>query len=347
VVLEWAEYQAELEAALQAETSPYQAVCAPGHIWLPGLIAKGQLAAFEPLLDKLPDNVQQAYNTGDWMPSVAAEARFDGKTYLLPIFTDGHLLFFNKAYVDLADGATVSPLALDALASEARLPAGAHALALKAHPSEIFLDWLPYLWAAGGEVIDANGLPGFAGPAGIEALEYYVSLKRFCPPQTDGYGNGEIAAALSEGRVALAASWGGQAAVIFSGKANLGVALFPHPWNTTWGVSLPANQSEAAQLSMLERLIPACGQDLDHEVTRIAGSPVRLSSYSAEECARYPWLAAQHEMLGKAKNLPSDPRLGGFLGDLYGAVFKAFTGQMTPEKALKQVEAKAARILIT
>ena len=345
IILPWAEYQATLDAALQAEISPYQAVCVPGHIWLPGLIDKGQLAAFDPLLEKLPDHVQLAYNAGVLMPNVAAETRINGQTYLLPLFTDGHLLFFNKEFIDLTDGATVSPLSLDALASTLRLPVGMHALALKAHPSEIFLDWLPYLWEAGGEIIDQNGGPGFAGLDGIGALEYYVSLKRFCPPQTGSYGNGEIAVSLSEGRVALAASWGGQAAMIFSGRTNLGVALFPQPWNATWGVSLPANQPEAAQLSMLERLYLACGSDLDLQVTRMAGSPVRLSSYRDEEYNRFPWLAAQYEMLKRAKTLPSDPRLGSFLGDLYTAVFQAFNGQMTPRQALKQAEKKAARVL--
>jgi len=345
VILPWAEYQAALEAALQAEVSPFQAVCVPGHIWLPGLIDKGQLAAFDPLLTTLPVEVQLAYNARDLVPSVAVEACFDGQTYLLPLFTDGHLLFFNKAYIDLPDGSTVLPLTLASLASMARLPVGVHALAIKAHPSEIFLDWLPYLWEAGGEVIDPNGAPGFAGPAGIEALEYYVSLKRFCPPQPEGYGNEEIAVALSEGRVALATSWGGQAAVIFSGQADLGVALFPQPWNTTWGISLPANQPEAAQLSILERLYLACGPELDRDVTLVAGSPVRLSSYRAEDFARYPWLAAQYEMLRRAKNLPADPSLGSFLGDLYAAVFQAFTGQMAPEQALKLAEMKAEMVL--
>ncbi len=345
VILPWAEYQAALDAALQAKVTPFQAVCVPGHIWLPGLIDKGQLAAFNPLLVELPDEAQLAYDARDLVHNVAAEACFDGQTYLLPLFTDGHLLFFNKEYMDLVDGATVSPLALDALASTVRLPAGVHALALKAHPSEIFLDWLPYLWEAGGEVIDQHGAPGFAGLAGIEALEYYVSLKRYCPSQPESYGNEEIAIALSQGQVALAASWGGQAAVIFSRQADLGVALFPQPWNTTWGVSLPANQPESAKLSMLERLYRACGPELDHEVTRVAGSPVRLSSYRAEECARYPWLAAQYEMLCRAKNLPTDPSLGSFLGDLYAAVFQAFIGQMPPEQALKQAEEKARRVL--
>ncbi len=345
VILPWAEYEAASHAALAAQASPYQAVCVPGHIWLPGLVDKGQLAAFEPLLKQVPDEVRFTYNAGDLISGVAAETRIDGLTYLMPVFTDGHLLFFNKEFIDLQDGASVSPLSIASLAPSAHLPAGAYALALKAHPSEIFLDWLPYLWEAGGEIIDPDGRPGFAGVTGVSALEYYVSLRRFCPPQTETFGNAEIASALREGKVAMATSWGGQAADIYSGQTALGVALYPQPWNTTWGVSIPSNQPEAAQVAMLERLYRACGADLDAQVTRIAGSPVRTSSYRDEEFTRYPWLKAQFEMLGRARTLPADPRLGGFLGELYTGVYRAFIGEITAAQALTGVEEAAVKVL--
>jgi multiple sugar transport system substrate-binding protein len=341
VILPWADYQPALNAALQAEVSPYQAVCAPGHVWLPGLVSAGQLAAFDPLLPDISESLRQDYNAGEILPAVAREATVSGQTYLLPLFTDGHLLFFNKERLDLASGATISPLSLAQVAASARLPAGTHALALKAHPSEIFLDWLPFLWAAGGEVIDATGAPGFAGPEGVEALEYYCALRQYCPPQPESFGNAEIARALVEGQVALAASWGGQAAVIFDGHANLGTALYTHPWNATWGICLPANQPQPVQRAMLERLYATCGPHLDREVTRLAGSPVRQSSYSEQESSRYPWLPAQYEMLLRAGNLPGNPRLSAFLGDLYGAVFAAFSGQESPLQALKKAKEKA------
>jgi multiple sugar transport system substrate-binding protein len=345
VILPWAEYQAALDSALASAVSPYQAVCIPGHIWLPGLVDKGQLAAFEPLLARVPEEIQSAYDAGDLVPAVAAETRCDGKTYLLPVFTDGHLLFFNKRMVELEDGAVVSPMKLDSLASRSKPPAGGHVLALKAHPSEIFLDWLPYLWEAGGEIINGDGEPGFSGTAGVQALEYYISLKRWCPPQPESYGNAEIAAALSEGRISMAASWGGQAAAIYSGKVKMGAAVFPKPWNTTWGISLPSNQPAPVLGSTLERLFAICGPELDSGVIRVAGSPVRCSSYSMENCARYPWLGTQIKMLRSASRLPADPRLGLFLGDLYTAVYEAFIGHLPPRQALEGAARKATASL--
>lgn len=341
VILAWGEYETTLGAALNADLTPYQAVCVPGHVWLPGLVEKGQLAAFEPLSGRLPENILAAYDANDLMPGVTAEMQIGGLTYSMPVFTDGHLLFFNKEYVDLEDGATVSSLALDKLASKARLHDGVHALALKAHPSEILLDWLPFLWEAGGDIFDQYGKPGFAGAEGVHALEYYVSLKKYCPPDTETFGNAEIAAALREGRVALASSWGGQAADIFSGETSLGIALFPRPWNATWGLSIPANQPLAVQMTVLERLYRTCGPELDALVTEMAGSPVRKSTYGDNGFSRYPWLEAQHEMLCRARTLPLDVRLGSFLGDLYAAVYRAFTGQANAKKALKQAEEKA------
>ena len=78
-------------------------------------------------------------------------------------------------------------------------------------------------------------------------------------------------------------------------------------------------------------------KEQDKEITKVAGSPVRQSSYAPEELAKYAWLTAQREMLERAKPLPAHPELGAFLGELYGAVHDAFTGKSTPAEALKNV----------
>jgi len=346
-IIPWADYRATLMSVLAAETAPYQAVAVPGHLWLPELADAGYLAAIDALANHVPAEVLTAYHVDDILPSVARECRFNGRQWMLPLFSDGHILFYRQDLVDIQDNETVpliSPLEMRTLAQKAHHPPEVYGLALKAHPSEIFLDWLPYLWAAGGEILDDGGEPAFAGEAGVAALEYYCSLREFAPPETHTFGNHEIAKVIKQGAAALVTTWGGQAAAIVLAEDNVVAqryryATFPRPWNATWGIALPNHQPRDTQLEMLTLLLRATGREQDRRVIQIAGSPVRWASYAPAELARYPWLAAQLEMLRRADTLPISPQTGSYLGALYEAVYAAFTGETPPAAALRAAAA--------
>jgi len=348
-IIPWPDYRDTLMAGLAADESSWQAAFVPGHIWLPELAEKGLLAGLGPLLAKTPDAVLAEYDAGGVIPSVAAECRYGDETYLLPLFTDGHILFYRAdQFPQLEEEATpvISTNDVAALARSAHHPPEIYGLALKADASEIFTDWLPYLWEAGGHIFDSARRPDIANPTNIAALERYCSLKAFAPPATSRYGNAEIANALRRGEAALIATWGGQAAPIFLDETNphrhlYKAAIFPTPWNATWAAGVPANQPEARQRQALAALMQALGPATDEAIIATAGSPVRASSYTPEALARYPWLAAQRAMLERAKPLPHDPRLGAFLGDLYEYVHRAFIGEISPDAALKAVQAQA------
>ncbi|KAF0193357.1 MAG: hypothetical protein FD166_3716 [Bacteroidetes bacterium] len=341
-IVPWADYQGMMNTSLAAEQSPYQAVCVPGHIWLPGLVADGKLEAFENLLPGIAVEVIQEYDLADIIPAVHAESLMEGKQYLLPLFTDGHLIFYRKDLLDFTHvpEGILDPRSIPELLEMLTLPAGHYPMALKAHPSEILLDWLPYLWAFGGELVDDNHQPAFNSSAAIRALEFFIDLKRFCPPDTHLYGNAEILNILQQGKAALAVSWGGQAAPILDDsnpyRNEIGTTTFTQPWNTTWGVSIPTNQPKAVKQEMLSVLYTAADKQQDREVARLAGSPVRLRSYSFEEMERYTWLQAQKEMLERRQLLPIHPDFSKYLGPLYAMVYAAFTGELTASEGLNQ-----------
>jgi multiple sugar transport system substrate-binding protein len=353
LIIPWAEYRDRLMDTLTAETAPDQAVCVPGHIWIPELVDLGYLAPLDSLFD---DSLLNNYQPDEILPAIAAESRFAGRQYMLPLFTDGHILFYRSDLLTLPTTDTetvpvISPLSLHELASRVHNPPQVYGLALKAHPSEIFLDWLPFLWAAGGDVLDEAGLPAFAGKAGVRALQYYCDLRQFCPPNTHTFGNAEIAEVIKTGQAALVTTWGGQSAAVVLAednafKENYRTAVFPKPWNATWGVSIPANQPEAVQRAITSVLLQAAGPAQDRDVTRVAGSPVRHSSYAPDELARFHWwLPAQYEMLKRTGLLPTDPKFGAVLGTLYTAVAAAFNGETSPQAALSQAEQSARQLL--
>ncbi len=351
-IIPWPEYRDTLMAGLTADVSPWQAAFVPGHIWLPELAHRGLLAPLQPIAAALPEGIRGSYDAGDIIPSVAQECRHQDEDYLLPLFTDGHILFYLASCFDFEeDVPVISTRALLDLARKAHHPPKHTGIALKADASEIFTDWLPYLWEAGGRIFDDSGRPDLAHPANLTALETYLALRAYAPPQTHRFGNAEIADVIRRGEAALVATWGGQAAPLFLDAdpppPPYRAAVFPTPWNATWGAGIPSNQPEAVQRDALAALMQAMGPDTDAAVIRTAGSPVRASTYTPEALARFPWLAAQQEMLHRARPLPADPRLGLFLGDLYAFVHKAFVGEMTPRQALEAVQERALAALAT
>ncbi len=341
-IVPWAEYQARLQNALSADTSPYQAVCAPGHMWLPDLVAQRKLQALDPLLAALPAQRRADYGPDDILPSVARECRVDGAPYMLPLFTDGHLVFYRSDLVTLPKFVCARDWV--GIVAGWTLPEGMWPLALKADVSEILLDWLPMLWAYGGDVLDPHGQPRFNDALGQRALAAYRELRAWAHPDSHTFGNNEIAQALASGAVAAAVSWGGQAAAIFDPARNpwhaqIKTAQLTDPWNATWGICLPAHQTEESARRAIEACVALTGPSFDARVTRIAGSPTRAGSYSESECARYPWLADQRDMLAACRTLPAAATRGPLLGMLYRAIHRAFTGQASPAEAL----AEAAR----
>lgn len=352
-IVAWPEYRARLIEALTAKRSPYQAVCVPGHVWIPELADADYLAPLGPIMDTLPADLVAQYHPEDILPAIAQESRYEGQQYMLPLFSDGHVLFYraDKITLPTSDGVPiVSPRSLGELAASAHQPPEVYGLALKAHPSEILLDWLPFLWEEGGELLDPRGQPTFASEAGIRALEIYCGLRRFCPSNTHTYGNAEIASVIKAGRAALATTWGGQAAAIVLDPDNAyrqvyRTAIYSHPWNATWGIAVPTNQPDTVQEAVLTVLLKATTPEQDRQITRVAGSPVHQSSYAPEQMNRYPWLPAQYEMLRRAGTLPIHPRTGTFLGVLYEAVYAAFTDQATPQEALARADTQVRHIL--
>jgi multiple sugar transport system substrate-binding protein len=346
VIVPWAAYREKLMAVLDDAQASHQAVFVPGHIWLPELAEAGYLAPIDPLMHALSPETIAAYDPDDIVPQIASECQYAGRQYQLPFFTDGHLLFYRPDVVDLDANKgvpVVSVFDLPRYAHDAHRPPKHYGMALKADASEIFTDFLPYLWEARGVLFDAEGRPDFAHKVTVEALEFYASLRTLCPPDTDQYGNSEIAQSLRDAEAALVMNWGGQTAPLFldpllSVRETYRVAVPSVPWNATWGIALPANQPHDIQEHTLGLLMQILNTEQDRAITRLAGSPVRTSSYAPDQLRRYPWLEAQYIMLQRARLLPKTPRLGQYLDLLYDAVYRAFTEQTSAKEALEEAQ---------
>lgn len=344
-ILPWDRYLDTLATEARAAEPRYDIVMIAGHLWLAEYAAAGLLQSLEPF---------EPFAAADWqaddiLSGVDAELRFRGERFLVPSFSDGHILYAHTeldGLIDEASGAVdVSRLATVAggLVEAGRMPAGMVApLVLKAAPSEIFLDWLPYLRTFGGEFLHPDGTPAFDSAEGRAALEYYLSLKRFIAPRHAPYGNEEVARALRSGEVAFGVSWGGQAGVIVPDdgplRDRLRYAPLTHPWNVTWSFGLLAAshhpQEAAAALAWLS------GSEADRVVGVRAGSPCRRATYVEPDLRRRcPWFPAQEALMERAVPLPALPDLGERMGPMYEALASAFSGEVSPADALARAAA--------
>ena len=342
-IVPWDRYLSSLSLQFEAKEPSYDIVMLPGHLWLPEFVEAGRLAPLGPLVATIPSS-----DWDDFKPFVRDELCYHDEFYLMPSFTDGHVVFFRHDLlggIEVANGLT-TPMELGDLARRNNSPSH-HGIALKADPSEIFLDWLPYLWAFGGDLLSDDGEPAFASTEGVESLEFYRALREFAPPDTDRYGNEQIAEALRDGTVAMATSWGGQAGFIYAAdggfRTDLAVATFEKPWNVVWSFGvLAASPDVPAAFEFLRYLSSPA---IDAKVGRYAGSPVRSTTYAAERDT-VPWYRAQEQMLDRAVRLPRHPRMNAILPAVTEKLAACVSGELPAREALDQA-ATAVRALLS
>lgn len=343
-VYPWADYRDAMMESLTADVTPNQAVFVPGHVWIPELSAAGLITELDPLITDIPEAAWNDYRWENIIPAVRKESQYLDSLFMIPYFNDAHILFYRNDLIQLQQTnglVELSPLDLVDLAKKAHRPSDHYGIALKAHPSEILFDWMPFFLAAGGQISDSDLTPAFRSDAGIEALTAYVKLRDFAPPETGTFGNEEIAEIIKKGRAAFVTTWGGQAAPIFLDENNnykekYSPAIFPFPCGGTWGITLPSNQSREIQLKTLEVLLQLNNPNADLDVLLAAGSPVREDSYSDAAYQKFSWLRTQREVYDRMSFLPFDPRISVFLGPLTESLVNAFEGKISPTAALDQ-----------
>ena len=337
-ILSWSDYYLQLMSALQSDTPEYDIVMIPGHLWLDDFVSRGYLKSLDSYIDLLPEE----YNYNDLLPTVQKEMVSDDSVYLVPSFTDGHMLYYFKDKIIEATGRGLPEVIstreyVDLIKKISERFPEENAVAFKAHESEIFLDWLPWLRSMGGNVFDENMNIIVNSPEAVRALDAYLECRRYAPADTNLYGNEEIKNSLRTGKVSMAVSWGGQAGFIMSGNFNrkeeISFATFDRPWNVTWSFAVP--QAIEVTEEVRDFLTYISGKDVDRIVGANAGSPVRDSSYALDS-EIYPWYKVQKKMTELSETLPGFSGSSDIYGVLYTQLSRAYTGEISAEQALNQ-----------
>jgi len=274
----------------------YDIVMIAGHLWLKNMVSKGFLKP----LDQKDDE--------DIIPSIRQEMKLDGITYLSPSFCDGHMLVYRNSMVCHKLDHQISIKKLIDLVNQYE---GYPKIALKAHPSELFLDVLPYVLSFHGPIFVSHHRLNIDSELLLEGLYAYKQMMNVAPNDTQTFDNNAIKDQIQQKKVPYAVTWGGQLGRIYNEscveKEDLRFVALKESWNVTWSFAIPHNTDKYDEaLKFMNYLTES---SVDRMIGGYSGNPVRVSSYIIDQ-HKYPWYQNLLEMINHANHLPNHENLG-------------------------------------
>lgn len=216
--LPWEQCQEKTMTLAAAGTPPAAAYM--GSRTLKQLAAAGQIVPFA-----LTDEELKSYE-----PSVISTVQFDDNVWGLPRAFSTQGLYYNKdlfteAGVDMPDGPkTFDDVLTAAKAVTEKTKAKGFGIPA-ADMDNTFHEFLPFLYANGGQVVDADGKVVFDSPNNVETLKFYQELAKYAQEGPIAYDRGKLEPLFKEGQIAmyLSGAWGRQKAE----GVNFGTAAIP------------------------------------------------------------------------------------------------------------------------
>jgi multiple sugar transport system substrate-binding protein len=140
-----------------------------------------------------------------------------GTQYALPYVGNSQLFFYRR---DLFGKYSLAPPQTwtEVLAAAKKIGAGENAAesgsqkmygyVMRAAPGNaVVADFIPLLWAFGGDVLDASGKPVVDSPAAVDALRFMVELGKYSPPGYAGFNADEVSAHLLQSTAVMSINW--------------------------------------------------------------------------------------------------------------------------------------------
>ncbi len=333
-VFPWDKYYGTMMDVFSGKTY-YDIVMIAGHLWKREMVEKNNI-------------IPLSFSCEDILPSIAKEMYYDGQPYLSPSFCDGHMIVYRKDVVKkvlghLPDGC-MTPQEYCEIAE--KLGTAGYKIAMKAHPSEIFTDALPFLRMNGADIYNADTEKVQCDCNQIiDGLKKYCEIKKYAFEDTDTYGNNEVAEKLKSGEAAMGITWSGQMGVVCDDQCvrpeNLGYATLTTAWNVTWSFAVSSKSENKDVADEFLKFLRS--SENDSHAGEFSGAPVRKSSYLLGQ-KKYPWYKTQMKMISKANALPDIKFAGDKNSILYEEIAMAFKGTKYCREAMQDA-AKRIRIL--
>jgi multiple sugar transport system substrate-binding protein len=316
--------------------------------WFPKLIGDGGLAP----LPRKPD--------ADFLASCLAVCRYPYHSenfYALPYVGNSQLFFYRK---DLFEKYKLGPPSrwekvLDAAKT---ISAGEKIFGyvMRAAPGNpAVADFMPLLWAFGGDLFDAQGRPSVASAPAIEALRFMLELGKSAPPGYAGFNADEVSAHLLQGTAAMSINWPAWIAAMddpSKSKVPGKIEFAPMPSGRAPGVA-----ELGAWLVAVPAASPHSSAAFDFiywatDAAQMTGAalrgnpPTRRSVFQSPDLVKnFRAFPAQLAALEAARPRPRTP-LWNEIEQAFGvSLSQANSGAVSPEIAMQQANREIAAIL--
>ena len=329
---------------LESRTGAYDVIMMDDP-WFPKLVAGGALTP----LPQQPD--------ADFLASTLAVCRNDGTFYALPYVGNSQLFFYRK---DLFDKYKVgAPDRWDGILAAAKTIGAGEKMfgyVMRAAPgNSAVTDFMPLLWAFGGDIFDPQGKPSLTKPEAVEALRFMLELGKYSPPGYAGFNAAEVSAQLLQGTAAMSINWPAWIAAMddpSKSKVPGKIEFAPMPSARLPGV---------AELGAWLLAIPAgsphrdAAADFIHWATEPAqmiqaairgNPPTRRSVFQSPDLIRrFRAFPAQLAALEAARPRPRTTQWNEIENAFGVSLSQANSGAATPEAAMQQANSEIAAIL--
>ncbi len=313
----------------------------------------GRAGYLEPLDAMIAATPGYAYD--DFVGPLRRIGEVDGKTYGVPYYNYALGLIVRQDIFD-AKGLKV-PTTLEGYVSTVkRLTSGGfYGAAMQPQRGyKIFEEWKNWLYAAGGDLMDASGNVTINSPEAVKALEMYIdAYKNAAPPGSLNWGFDEALRSVSSGGAATMLSYNWMLPTLNdpngpSGKLAGKFALYEVPGGKAvlgaWHWAIPHNASDKADAWKFISWLTS--KSVDKERVIMGGAPIRTSVITDREVwAKGAGKAYYTTVLGILDD--AEPLAGGAhaeeLIEIVGTELSAaVAGQKTPKEALDDAAKRVA-----
>jgi len=168
--------------------------------WFPLMLESGGIA-------RLPHDLDSDFIAS--CVQVCKDLKHPGAPFAVPYVGNSQLFFYRK---DLFAkyGLPVPQTWDDVLAAAKKIGAAEKMFGyvMRAAPGNAAVaDFMPLLWAFGGDVLDADGKPVCDSPAGVDALKFMLELGKYSPPGYAGFNADEVSAHLLQSTAVMSINW--------------------------------------------------------------------------------------------------------------------------------------------
>jgi len=329
---------------LESRTGAYDVIMMDDP-WFPKLVADSGLTP----LPRPPDS--------DFLGSTLAVCRDAGKFYALPYVGNSQLFFYRK---DLFEKYKLSAPDQWKKVLEAARTIGAgekmYGYVMRAAPgNSAVTDFVPLLWAFGGDIFDPQGKPALMSREAVEALRFMLELGKVSPPGYAGFNADEVSAHLLQGTAAMSINWPAWIAAMddplkskVPGKiefAQMPSARLPGVAELgSWLLAVPAASPHRDDAS--DFIYWATDAPQLTEAARRGNPPTRRSVFLAPDLlTKFRAFPAQLAALESARPRPRTKQWNEIENAFGVALSQANSGAISPEAAMEQANKEIAAIL--